>query len=133
MEWQFSRFAWRASKVAKPYFLKRTAQHMSGPNTYPWRIPLLAMQDGCSHYRSMSQDKRGGGFPPESESGSDFRPLKEGVGKEPWIPEYENRFHEHSDEKRNRLKYQSRKRGIAENGLLLGTFADKYLESMTGV
>jgi len=50
---------------------------------------------------------------------------------EPWIPEYEVKFHEPSEEKRQRLIYQSRKRGILENGLLLGSFCDKYLDSMT--
>ena len=40
-------------------------------------------------------------------------------------PEYEDKFHEASEEKRQRLLYQSRKRGILENGLLLGSFADK--------
>ena len=61
---------------------------------------------------------------------SGFRPMDEGPGKEPWIPEFENKLEEGSVEKRSRLKYQSRKRGIAENGLLLGTFADKYLDTM---
>jgi len=51
--------------------------------------------------------------------------------EEPWIPEYEDKFHEASEEKRQRLLYQSRKRGILENGLLLGSFADKYLDSMS--
>ena len=62
---------------------------------------------------------------------SGFRPVVEGPGKEPWIPEFENKFEEGSVEKRSRLKYQSRKRGIAENGLLLGTFADRYLDTMS--
>ncbi len=30
-----------------------------------------------------------------------------------------------------RLLYQSRKRGMLENGLLLSTFADKYLNTLT--
>ena len=51
--------------------------------------------------------------------------------KEPWIPEYETKFEETSEDKRQRLQYQSRKRGILENGLLLGSFANKYLNSMT--
>lgn len=50
---------------------------------------------------------------------------------EPWIPEYEDKFHEASEDKRQRLLYQSRKRGILENGLLLGSFASKYLDEMT--
>ena len=43
------------------------------------------------------------------------------------IPPYDEKFNEPFEEKRSRLLYQSRKRGIAENGLLLGSFADKYL------
>ena len=60
-----------------------------------------------------------------------FRPIVPGPGEEPWIPEFKNKLEEGSEEKRSRLKYQSRKRGIAENGLLLGTFADKYLDTMS--
>ena len=39
---------------------------------------------------------------------------------EPWIPEYVEKFEEPIQDKRNRLMYQSRKRGMLENGLLLG-------------
>ena len=39
---------------------------------------------------------------------------------EPWIPEYIEKFDEPIEDKRNRLMYQSRKRGMLENGLLLG-------------
>ena len=39
---------------------------------------------------------------------------------EPWIPEYIEKFHEPLEDKRSRLMYQSRKRGMLENGLLLG-------------
>ena len=39
---------------------------------------------------------------------------------EPWIPEYIEKFNEPIEDKRNRLIYQSRKRGMLENGLLLG-------------
>ncbi|CDK24691.1 unnamed protein product [Kuraishia capsulata CBS 1993] len=35
------------------------------------------------------------------------------------------------ENKRRRLLYQSRKRGILESDLLLSTFADKYLATMT--
>ncbi|XP_065177797.1 succinate dehydrogenase assembly factor 2-A, mitochondrial-like [Sycon ciliatum] len=35
------------------------------------------------------------------------------------------------EQKRSRLLYQSRKRGILENDLLLGTFASKYLAKMS--
>ena len=40
--------------------------------------------------------------------------------QEPWIPEYIEKFHEPLEVKRSRLMYQSRKRGMLENGLLLG-------------
>ena len=50
-----------------------------------------------------------------------------GPGKEPWIPEYVEKFEEPLEEKRSRLIYQSRKRGMLENGLLLGSFASKHL------
>jgi len=49
---------------------------------------------------------------------------------EPWIPEYIEKFHEPLEEKRSRLMYQSRKRGMLENGLLLGSFAKKFLPEM---
>jgi len=50
--------------------------------------------------------------------------------REPWIPEYIEKFEEPLDEKRSRLMYQSRKRGMLENGLLLGSFAKKFLPEM---
>ena len=40
--------------------------------------------------------------------------------QEPWIPEYIEKFEEDLEVKRSRLMYQSRKRGMLENGLLLG-------------
>lgn len=46
---------------------------------------------------------------------------------EPWIPEYVEKFEEPIQDKRNRLMYQSRKRGMLENGLLLGSFAKLHL------
>lgn len=49
----------------------------------------------------------------------------------PPLPEYEERKNENIDVRRARLLYQSRKRGMLENGLLLSTFADKYLNTMT--
>jgi len=49
---------------------------------------------------------------------------------EPWIPEYVEKFEEPLADKRNRLMYQSRKRGMLENGLLLGSFAKLYLHEM---
>ena len=53
----------------------------------------------------------------------------QGPGTEPWIPEYVEKFEEPLEEKRARLMYQSRKRGMLENGLLLGSFASKHLAS----
>ena len=44
---------------------------------------------------------------------------------EPTIPLFEEFPDEPIDEKRARLLYQSRKRGILENGLLLASFANK--------
>lgn len=46
------------------------------------------------------------------------------------IPEYKARDNEPIGVQRQRLVYQSRKRGMLENDLLLSTFADKYLKSM---
>lgn len=45
------------------------------------------------------------------------------------IPDYKVSVNETTDVKRARLLYQSRKRGMLENDLLLGTFVDKYLFS----
>ncbi|GIY05284.1 succinate dehydrogenase assembly factor 2, mitochondrial [Caerostris darwini] len=42
---------------------------------------------------------------------------------------YIERENENITEKRARLLYQSRKRGMLENGLILSTFAGKYLNS----
>ncbi|KAM0734191.1 Succinate dehydrogenase assembly factor 2, mitochondrial [Formica fusca] len=50
-------------------------------------------------------------------------------GREPNIPHYVEREGENADLKRARLIYQSRKRGMLENGLLLSTFAKKYLNT----
>jgi succinate dehydrogenase assembly factor 2 len=44
------------------------------------------------------------------------------------IPPYDEKFNEPLEEKRSRLLYQSRKRGMLENGLLLGSFANKHLD-----
>ncbi|CAG0898972.1 unnamed protein product [Cyprideis torosa] len=49
------------------------------------------------------------------------------------IPAYQKREGEDLDEKRARLLYQSRKRGMLENGLLLSTFAAKHLAAMSEV
>ena len=63
--------------------------------------PLPLLQVGV---RMMSSD------PPEHHPES----------QEPWIPEYIEKFEEDLEVKRSRLMYQSRKRGMLENGLLLG-------------
>ncbi|XP_053212258.1 succinate dehydrogenase assembly factor 2, mitochondrial-like [Panonychus citri] len=52
-------------------------------------------------------------------------------GTEPPIPLYQ-RFNESIDVKRARLLYQSRKRGMLENDLLLSTFAHRYLDTFDG-
>ena len=43
------------------------------------------------------------------------------------IPPFVENFNEPTEEKRARLTYQSRKRSMLENGLLLGSFAKKHL------
>jgi len=68
----------------------------------------------CSQSRMFSSE------PPEHQPPSN----------EPWIPEYLEKFNEPIEDKRNRLFYQSRKRGMLENGLLLGSFAKRYLREM---
>ncbi|KAK3914379.1 Succinate dehydrogenase assembly factor 2, mitochondrial [Frankliniella fusca] len=50
---------------------------------------------------------------------------------EPPIPVYKEKRNEPLQLKRSRLVYQSRKRGMLENGLLLSTFAAKYLSTMS--
>ncbi|XP_008550715.1 succinate dehydrogenase assembly factor 2, mitochondrial [Microplitis demolitor] len=50
-------------------------------------------------------------------------------GHEPAIPSYVPRLNEDIKLKKARLLYQSRKRGMLENGLVLSTFAKKYLET----
>lgn len=49
---------------------------------------------------------------------------------EPWIPPFEEKIGESIESKRSRLTYQSRKRGMLENGLLLSSFASKHLGQM---
>lgn len=49
---------------------------------------------------------------------------------EPTIPAYEDKIGEPIHVKRARLLYQSRKRGMLENDLLLSGFASKFLSSM---
>jgi len=59
----------------------------------------------------------------------DFQDLIHPAGREPGIPRYIEREGEDTSLKRARLTYQSRKRGMLENGLLLSTFANKYLNT----
>ncbi|XP_068988095.1 succinate dehydrogenase assembly factor 2, mitochondrial-like isoform X1 [Bombus flavifrons] len=65
----------------------------------------------CAHYKDDFQDV----IHPESQKLD--------------IPLYEKRSEENKDVKKARLLYQSRKRGMLENGLILSTFAKKYLSS----
>ncbi|XP_055328525.1 succinate dehydrogenase assembly factor 2, mitochondrial-like [Paramacrobiotus metropolitanus] len=51
---------------------------------------------------------------------------------EPPIPVYKPRSGEKTEQKRARLLYQSRKRGMLENGLLMSAFADRYLFNFDG-
>ncbi|CRK99198.1 CLUMA_CG012490, isoform A [Clunio marinus] len=46
------------------------------------------------------------------------------------IPKYTHKQDETIELKKARLIYQSRKRGMLENGLLLSTFAARYLQTM---
>ena len=46
------------------------------------------------------------------------------------IPKYQMKQNETTEVKRARLLYQSRKRGMLENGLILSTFASEYLYKM---
>lgn len=46
------------------------------------------------------------------------------------IPKYQMKEGETTDVKRARLLYQSRKRGMLENGLILSTFASQFLNKM---
>uniref|UniRef100_A0A1A9ZCV5 SDH assembly factor 2 n=1 Tax=Glossina pallidipes TaxID=7398 RepID=A0A1A9ZCV5_GLOPL len=48
------------------------------------------------------------------------------------LPEYPKKPNEPLDIKKQRLLYQSRKRGMLENDLLLSTFAAKYLKDLSG-
>ncbi|KAL7034714.1 hypothetical protein ACKWTF_008071 [Chironomus riparius] len=47
------------------------------------------------------------------------------------VPKYQMKQNETTDVKRARLLYQSRKRGMLENGLILSTFASEYLNKMS--
>ncbi|XP_068206518.1 succinate dehydrogenase assembly factor 2, mitochondrial-like [Palaemon carinicauda] len=50
---------------------------------------------------------------------------------EPVIPMYEEKVGEPIHLKKARLQYQSRKRGMLENGLLLSSFAHRFLSAMS--
>ncbi|XP_012539294.2 succinate dehydrogenase assembly factor 2, mitochondrial [Monomorium pharaonis] len=60
---------------------------------------------------------------------NDFQDIIHIEGQEPGIPRYGEREGEDTNLKKARLIYQSRKRGMLENGLLLSTFAHKYLNT----
>jgi len=60
-------------------------------------------------------------------------PVPGDASKEPFIPAYKQKEGESVETLRARLLYQSRKRGMLENGLLLSTFAAKFLNSLTEV
>ncbi|XP_008403436.1 succinate dehydrogenase assembly factor 2, mitochondrial [Poecilia reticulata] len=47
------------------------------------------------------------------------------------LPPWEEKTHEPTDIKRRRLLYESRKRGMLENCILLSLFAKQYLNTMT--
>lgn len=47
------------------------------------------------------------------------------------IPEYPMKLNEPIEQRKQRLLYQSRKRGMLENDLLLSTFASKHLKNMS--
>lgn len=51
--------------------------------------------------------------------------------REPPIPEYKQKAGETFEVKKARVQYQSRKRGMLENDLLLSNFASIYLHKMT--
>lgn len=51
--------------------------------------------------------------------------------RNPPIPVYKEKLNEPLNLRKQRLLYQSRKRGMLENGLLLSTFAAKYLETLS--
>ncbi|XP_037088062.1 succinate dehydrogenase assembly factor 2, mitochondrial-like [Pollicipes pollicipes] len=89
----------------------------------------MSLVQGCS--RLLVRAHRT--LPPLSRTFASDSGLYEPEGiKEPWIPEYRPRADEHMETKRSRLLYQSRKRGMLENGLVLSTFASRYLAGMTG-
>ncbi|KAK7068516.1 Succinate dehydrogenase assembly factor 2, mitochondrial [Halocaridina rubra] len=65
-----------------------------------------------------------------TEGDGDMHPAPSHI-MEPVIPPYEEKVGEPINMKRARLQYQSRKRGMLENGLLLSSFAHHYLAKMT--
>ncbi|XP_054153479.1 succinate dehydrogenase assembly factor 2, mitochondrial-like [Oppia nitens] len=71
--------------------------------------------------RQLSQDK----------SDNHLNDIYDPLSNEPPIPSSHRQRHESIDMKRKRLLYQSRKRGILENDLILGTFAAKYLKQFS--
>ncbi|PIK55780.1 putative succinate dehydrogenase assembly factor 2, mitochondrial isoform X2 [Apostichopus japonicus] len=51
--------------------------------------------------------------------------------KEPPIPDWEKPKNESAELTKARLVYQSRKRGMSENGLILSNFANRFLSTFT--
>lgn len=47
------------------------------------------------------------------------------------LPQYPAKLNESLEKRKARLLYQSRKRGMLENDLLLSTFASRYLKQLT--
>ncbi|KAF4523608.1 hypothetical protein B566_EDAN014582 [Ephemera danica] len=81
--------------------------------------------------RILPHSRDGAGLKLFSTSNCDCSDMKDPVGiTEPWIPPYQEKIDEPIKLKKARLLYQSRKRGMLENGLILSTFAAKYLDSM---
>ena len=71
----------------------------------------------------------GGQIRDQDGSGADTE-LAQPQELQPPIPVYKARSGETTSEQKARLLYQSRKRGMLENGILLSCFADRYLEGM---
>ena len=61
----------------------------------------------------------------KASSDTDFKPSEE-LAKE----RYDSRANEDIERKRARLLYQSRKRGMLENGVILASFANKHLDKL---
>ncbi|XP_071539950.1 succinate dehydrogenase assembly factor 2, mitochondrial-like isoform X2 [Panulirus ornatus] len=65
----------------------------------------------------------------ETHGSGDIHPAPSHI-TEPAIPPYEEKVGEPVHLKKARLQYQSRKRGMLENGLILSSFAHRFLPIM---